>query len=298
MQENVSVIVFCVTVAVLIPAALYVFLKRKYHVGSQPFWAGVIAFIVFALILERLALSILYKTSFWAGLSQSTLLSVAVTGLIAGIFEESGCLISMKISSALEEKEEREEEEEIKNISDHVKKHIMEAEHERNHAILHGLGHGGAVVFVFVMTMILNLIYAFNSGTNMFAVTTDPIDSMANASLLEAMTSMQGFHAVDFIYTLVEEIAALGIHISLAVMVWISMKGSWYRLFFPLSILLHAGSDILVEVLLESGLSEFMCVVFFVIMAMVIVQFTLILWHKIKMNKVLEAVQKIAKPSK
>lgn len=290
MQEYLPVIIFCSVIAILVPLFFYVFLKRRYSVNSAPFWAGVITFIVFALFLERLALDLLHSTELWARLMVSPVKAVALSGLIAGIFEESGCLISMKISSFLEHKEDKEEEQTPRNVSDEVKRHITEAEHERNHALMHGLGHGGAVVFVFVLTMVLNLVYAFNGGSSV-SLSVDRIDSMASAAIMDAMTSMQGFHPMDFIYSLVEEIASLGIHISLAVMVWISMKGSWYMLFFPLSILLHALSDILVEVLVESGLSEFMCVVFFVMVSLTIVQFTIIVWHKIKMGTVLTAVQ-------
>ncbi len=289
MQEYLPVIIFCSVIAILVPLFFYVFLKRRYSVNSAPFWAGVITFIVFALFLERLALDLLRSTELWARLMVSPVKAVALSGLIAGIFEEGGCLISMKISSLLENKKDKEEEEVI-NVSDEVKRNIMEVESERNHALMHGLGHGGAVIFVFVLTMVLNLVYAFNGGSSV-SLSVDRIDSMASAAIIEAMTSMQDFHPMDFIYSLVEEIASLGIHISLAVMVWISMKGSWYMLFFPLSILLHALSDILVEVLIGSGLSEFMCVVFFVMVSLTIVQFTIIVWHKIKMGTVLTAVQ-------
>lgn len=290
MTENVSIIVVCALIAVLAPIAFYAFLKKRYHINSQPFWAGVIAFVVFALVLERLALAALHGTDFWVQLLASPLKAVALTGLVAGVFEETGCLISMKISDLLQKREEREEEERLHNISAKVKSEVMAVEHERNHAVLHGLGHGTAVVVIFVVTMILNLIYSFR-GASFFTATSDPIDSIASETIIKAMTSMQGFNAMDFIYSLIEELAALGIHISLAVMVWISMKGSWFRLFFPLSIFLHAFSDVLVEVLLESGISPFMCVVFFVTVSLTIVQFTLIVWGRIKMGTVLKAVK-------
>ncbi len=293
MKESVSIIVACALIAVLVPIAFYVFLKKRYRITSQPFWAGVIAFVVFALVLERLALAVLHGTDLWARLLATPLKAVALAGLIAGVFEETGCLISMKISDLLQKREEREEEERLNSVSAKVKSEIMVVEHERNHALLHGLGHGTAVVVIFVVTMILNLVYAFR-GASFFTATADPIDSIASETIIKAMTSMQGFHAVDFIYSLIEELAALGIHISLAVMVWISMKGSWFRLFFPLSIFLHAFTDVLVEVLVESGLSPFMCVVFFVTVSLTIVQFTLIVWGRIKIGTVLKAVQKVS----
>lgn len=293
MTENILIIVACALIAVLVPMAFYAFLKKRYRITSQPFWAGVIAFVVFALILERLALAVLYGTDFWARLLATPLKAVALAGLVAGVFEETGCLISMKISALLQDREEREEEEKLNSVSAKVKSQVMVVEHERNHALLHGLGHGTAVVVIFVVTMILNLIYSFR-GSSVFMATADPIDSFASEAFVRAVTSMQGFRAVDFIYSLIEELAALGIHISLAVMVWISMKGSWFRLFFPLSIFLHAFSDVLVEVLVESGISPFMCVVFFVTVSLTIVQFTIIVWNRIKMGTVLKAVQNVS----
>lgn len=294
MPDKVSTIIVCVVVATLVPIAAYVFLKKRYHVTSQPFWLGVVTFVVFALLLERLALNLLYKTDMWVKLLETPLLATGITGLIAGIFEESGCLISMKVSAHIEKKNKEEELEENASIPDNVRKTVEVAEHERNHALLHGLGHGGAVVFVFVISMVVNLIYTLNEGSVVFTASQDPIDNFATAAFVEAAASMQGFHPVDFIYTLIEEIAALGIHISLAIMVWLSMRGSRYTLFFPLSILLHAFSDILVEVLQESGLSEAMCVVFFVAVSLVIVEFTYIVWSRIKFKTVLDTVKKVS----
>lgn len=292
-SDNSFAIAVCSVCALAVPLILFFVLKKRSRVSSsEPFWAGVITFIVFALVLEKLVLLILGKTPFWN--SMPFMARVILTGLLAGFFEESGCLISMKVSEYIEEKRRmkagHEQSGEGKNdIMGAIRTNLDEVREGRDHALMHGLGHGGAVVIVFGLIMLFNLVYAVlrpdapGSGVSFSAPAANLIHS--------ALTSYRGVSVLNIVMSLFEEICALAIHISLAVLVWFSLQGGKNRIYFFLSILLHALSDVLIEIFLESGLSHTMCLLAYLGLTLAIVGFTWGVWNSLEKKEIMKILE-------
>jgi uncharacterized membrane protein YhfC len=97
MQVSVFSIVFMAISAIIsigLPIFLFVFLHKKYNAKFLPMIIGAVAFIIFALILEQIVHSIVYKNF---SLREKPLLFILYAPFMAGIFEETARFISFKI---------------------------------------------------------------------------------------------------------------------------------------------------------------------------------------------------------
>lgn len=108
---------FAFILSAVVPAAAFFFLKKKFP-GTKKIGVliGALAFIVFALVLERLCHAAVFGV---AGeiLKANIWLYALYGGLAAGIFEETGRFLAMK--------------------------YAMHGSLDKNTAIMYGIGHGG-----------------------------------------------------------------------------------------------------------------------------------------------------------
>jgi len=203
-------------IAIGTPIFLLVFFKKRYKISLIVLLIGMATFFLFASVLEGLLHSYLlvWNTSTKQFL-ENPWLFMLYGGLMAGIFEETGRFIMMKLA---------------------LKKY-----REWKDGLAFGLGHGGieAILLVGVNSIVM-LVFAFmiNNGT---------FDSLLiNEQTREAMAPIKAqlTSGSSFIIFLggIERLSALAIHLGLSILVLYSIR-SRKIMFLFLAILIHAFFD-------------------------------------------------------
>ncbi len=233
-------------IGIAIPAALYVFFRKKKKANHLPFWVGCITFVLFAFVLERLAYSFLMKTPVWTVITGNIWLYGLVGGFFAGLFEESGRYLAFKTVLR--------------------KKRGNDA-----NGLMYGAGHGGIeAVILLTGSMVVNVIFSlqYNAG----------IPSMlGTASAGQQLISTPSWM---FLVGSVERLSAVLIHVSLSVLVWFAAKNNKRFWLFPLAILLHLIVDAVAGIL--SGFAVNVWIIegaVYVITALLIV-IAIVVWKK------------------
>ena len=205
---------------VAVPVALTAYLIRKHSAQFSTILIGAGTFIVFALVLERIMHQMVLNGPLGATIRSNVPLYAVYGGLAAGIFEETGRLISMKF--------------------------LMKKEPSTPlPAVAYGTGHGGAeMIIVFGLTMISNLVIAIliNSGQSEMILSSVPAET---ATQVQAQfDTLQTVTTSTWLFGLWERISALILQIGLSILVWAAVRkgGKWFWL-FPAAILLHALVD-------------------------------------------------------
>ncbi|MBA4347455.1 MAG: YhfC family intramembrane metalloprotease, partial [Clostridiales bacterium] len=207
-------------IGLAIPVALYIILRKK-GANHLPFWTGCVTFVLFALVLEQLAYSVLMKTSFWLTVSNNIWLLGIFGGFMAGLFEETGRFLAFKT--------------------------VLRKKRANNYnGLMYGAGHGGIeAVILLSVTMIINVIFSLQ----MNAGQPSPFGG------LDAAQQLMGMPFWMFLVGAVERIGAVAIHMSLSVLVWFAAKNGKKFWFFPLAILLHLLVDAVAVILSRLGVN-------------------------------------------
>lgn len=231
----ISLLALCFSglIAIIVPLILmHIFHKR----GSKYkfFFAGIITFFVFALILEQLMHFVVFNIF---DLFQDKVLSYYIyAGLAAGVFEETGRLIIIKIMS---------------------RKHMTKID-----SLMLGAGHGGCEsILILGITYVLNIVLIF---LVQFGVIKD-------SSIIESISNLWNTPSILFLIAGFERIMAIALHIALSVIVYKAVSEHKY-IFFVVAILIHALVD-MVTVMLSDMFSVFVAegVCFLMIAATVII---------------------------
>jgi uncharacterized membrane protein YhfC len=209
-----------------VPIGLLIYFHKKYGAKIVPALVGAAAFIVFAMVLERLMHMAVLKPSADGkiALASQPLLFMLYGGFAAGIFEETGRFVSFHL---------------LKKKYGGVKT-----------ALSYGVGHGGIeAILIGGVSMIMNLVYSamINSGA------TESLVSGPNGALLA--TQLQALSMTPssmFLIGGLERMFTLAIHISLSVIVFYSVYRPRKVWLFPLAIVLHAIIDF-APALMQSG---------------------------------------------
>jgi len=204
-----------------LPVAMYIFFRKKKKADRMPFWIGCITFVLFALVLERLAYLPMTKMPFWKLLTSNVWLYGLVGGFMAGLFEETGRLIAFK--TVLRKKQGNDA-----------------------NALMYGAGHGGIEAAILLgATMVGNLIIGlqFNAGI------------VTPGTSLDAAYGLMNTPAWMFFVGAIERFSAVAIHVSLSVLVWFAAKDGKRFWLYPLAILLHLAVDMAAVVLSGLGVN-------------------------------------------
>ncbi len=216
-----------------IPLFLGMYLVRKWGLPLRTFLIGCATFIVFALILESIMHRLVLGSEVGKTIQDSTLYLALYGGLAAGIFEETGRLVSMKAF-------------------------LRKQYDDDGNAIMYGAGHGGVeVLFVLGFSMLGNLMIAVLSNTGNLDLLTAKMDSAQAESFSKAIVALQDIKPTTFLAAPLERVSALILHISLSVLVWIAVTRRKILL-FPLAVLLHAGMDMGAVALNKGGMNVFL----------------------------------------
>lgn len=198
----------------MIPAVLYLVMKKRFGGNRIAFFTGCGIMLVFAFILESIVHSIVLGGSMGSTISNHIWLYGLYGASMAAIFEETGRLVAFKF--------------------------ILKKYRENDGtALLYGVGHGGFEAFyILFFSGVNNLTFAtlINSG-NTAALTT----GLSGAALAQVEATIQQMLEISwgiFLLSPIERIAAIILHISLSVLVWFAVKEKKY-VFYGMALLLH-----------------------------------------------------------
>lgn len=224
---NIIGIVFSLVIAVGLPIALCIIVWRKTRARISSFFIGAATFVLFAMILEQI-LHTVVLTAAGTALTGNIWLYALYGGLAAGVFEETGRYLAMKLCMR-------------KNLN-------------KQNAIMYGVGHGGIEAMLLVgMACISNLVIAvmINSGQVPALLEMSGVDGSTYVLAVSQMTAVSTTPAWQFYMAGLERIAAIIFHISASYLVYLAVKEK--KLFYYLlAILLHLLLDAMVLILAKA----------------------------------------------
>jgi len=204
-------------VGIAIPLILFLILRKKYKADILPFFIGFAVFIIFALAIEG-PINRLILTSDFGKVLQSNIWYYGIFGgLMAGIFEETGRYTAFKTILKRNQRNDR-------------------------NALMYGAGHGGfEAYYILFFSMVSYIVMAIKLNAGMQDALTSGVTDPATLQTLNATFAvLASTPPATFLMSIVERIAAVGIQMSLSVLVWFAAKdGGKTFLFYPLAIVLH-----------------------------------------------------------
>ena len=217
--------IVCMAIATLagivIPVALFLVLRKKYHGDILPFFTGCAVFLVFALLIEGTINRFILTSSTGMAIQSNIWLYGIFGGLMAGIFEETGRFTAFKV--------------------------ILKKRRGNNrNALMYGAGHGGfEAIYLLVAGIVPYIVMSVKLNAGMYGTLTAGITDPAILQSLNAtFAALATTPSVVFLIGIIERIGAVALQISLSVLVWFAVKAGGRFWFFPLAILLHAVVDI------------------------------------------------------
>ena len=213
-----SIIGMCLTLLISfgLPIGLMLYAMNKLKAKMINFWIGAATFVVFALVLEQILHTVMIN-QFGEALTGNVLIKAIYGGLAAGIFEEVGRFVSMKL--------------------------FMKRTLNKENAFMYGVGHGGIEAMIIVgLTTISNLISAYMINTGLMAKTMELFDSDTQKQTIDQLSLLWTTSPVDFYMAGVERVVAITLHLCLSYIVYRAIKDGKIQLLF-LSIGLHAFAD-------------------------------------------------------
>jgi len=204
-----------VVLSIGVPVALFFVVRKRYGKGILPVLVGGAGFILFATVLEQILHMIVLRPGADGSIAlrERPFLYMLYGALSAGVFEETARFVSFHI----------------------LKKRCSGI----GTALKHGIGHGGTEAVLlggFSMISGIALAAMLNSqGAEEL--------SMLGPAVLAQAQSIAASPPAMFLVSGAERVFALGIQISLSVLVYYSVYKSRKLWLFPLAILLHALMD-------------------------------------------------------
>ena len=217
-------------IGIVAPFLLAWWAVKEFKSGLKSILTGAGVFVVFALILESIVHQIVLKGPHGPAIIGNTYYYALYGGLMAGLFEETGRFLSMKLI---------------------LKKESPAA----STGITYGVGHGGIeMLLLFGATMISNIAISaiINAGNLEGLLATVP-----EANRAQVQTQLEGLQTLTtttLLYGLWERVSAIILQVGLSIIVWTAVRkgGKWLWL-FPAAILLHALVDALAVIISKNA---------------------------------------------
>lgn len=227
---TIAVLAINALLGLALPLGLLLFLRKKTGCAFAPFFAGCLTFFLFVVVLESFVHSLVLTGPFGQRIRETPWLYALYGGLAAGLFEETGRLLAMKL----------------------LKKKYPQP----GLSLMYGAGHGGMeVLLVMGLTMAQNLVYAImiNAGQTQAILASSP-EAQAQV-LASGLQSLAETPVWMFLLSPLERIIALVLHMSLSVLVWraVTQKGKFWLYFAAIGI--HALVDASAVLLQQYGVS-------------------------------------------
>ena len=221
MVSTLSLICMAVSAVLSIGLPITLFILWRKRTGAKPMAAvaGAITFLVFVYGLENgmhqaciygdNAVSRFILGTDWA--------YVLYAGLAAGLFEETGRFLTMKV--------------------------FLKLMNKKHNGVMYGIGHGGIEsILVAGLTMIVSLVLAFrlNAGGADALLALAPGEEAAMTATITAITDTP---SAMFLVSALERCIAIALHIALSVFVFLAAKRKGKLYLYPVAVLLHTAVD-------------------------------------------------------
>lgn len=222
-QLTQAIITLSVTSLVLLALPIICVLIWKKHSKASwpPLFLGAAGFLLFALVLEQGVhmVCIVSDNPVSRAINGSTPLYMLYGALMAGIFEECGRFVFLRFA---------------------MKKHRT-----RENFVMYGIGHGGievwAVVVVATVSMLVVDAMVLTMGIQAVESLMDPAGT---GDLAPALASASSFGPAEGVLYVIERVVAMSAHISFTIVVGYGVVMGRSRLYLPLAVLAHAGTDV------------------------------------------------------
>ncbi|MDE7222630.1 MAG: YhfC family intramembrane metalloprotease [Acetatifactor sp.] len=192
-------ILISLIISVGLPIALCIIVWRKTKARISCFFIGAATFVVFAMILEQI-MHLIVLTVTGTALTGNIWLYALYGGLAAGVFEETGRYLAMKLC---------------------MKKNL-----NKQNAIMYGVGHGGIEAMLLVgMACVNNLVIAvmINSGQAPMLLSISGVDDSIYQQALAQLMAVSTTPSWQFCMAGVERISAIIFHISASYLVYLAV---------------------------------------------------------------------------
>lgn len=197
--------VFSLVAAFGLPIGLYLYLKHKKYARTSSFVMGMVVFVLFALVLESLAHSLVFRLTGTA-ITGNLFLYAVYAGLMAAAFEETGRYLAMRF--------------------------VLRHRFDGKNALMYGAGHGGVEAMILLgLTSINNLANAVLINSGSLPDVLAGLDEATTQSVLDSVSQLWTAPSYIFFAAGFERIVAICLHIALSVLVWRAVrdrKASWY----------------------------------------------------------------------
>jgi uncharacterized membrane protein YhfC len=218
MQVSFLSIIFMALSAIIsigLPIFLFTFFHKKYKAPVLPMIVGITAFIIFVLVLERsIHLIVLGKFA----LKQKPFIYMLYGTLMAGLFEETARFLSFNI---------------LKRKYNGI-----------NTGLSYGIGHGGIEAIILSgIAMINAIVFSIIINTGSLEIITGKLQGEALDQINTQITTLISTAPYLFFIGGIERIFAIGIQMSLSIIIFYSVfcKGKWWL--YPIAIIIHAIID-------------------------------------------------------
>ena len=237
-----------------VPLALFLWLLLKKKAAVFPFFVGCGVMFLFAFLLEGLAHRVILGSAIGDIIQNQLWLYALYGGLMAGLFEETGRLIAFKTL--------------LRRYSD-----------KRISSLMYGAGHGGFEAIALAgVAMVSNLILAINVNSGNYEVLISDLPTEAAEQIRTAVQTLSETQPYLFLYSGIERISAITLHLSFSVMVWAAANRSGKMSFYFLAIGLHALVDCVTVLLSGSGVSATVLEIIIAALAIMIAVLTRRIW--------------------
>ena len=217
-------------IGIAVPILLAWWITRKRRASWRSVLTGAGVFILFALILESLVHQVVLKGPHGPAILGNTLYYAIYGGLMAGLFEETGRFVCMKLVLRRDPSAPRT-------------------------AVAYGIGHGGVeMLVIFGVTMVSNLTISVLMNAGMIDTILATVPEANRAQVAGQFAQLETLGISILLTGLWERFSAIVLQIGLSVIVWTAVRrgGRWLWL-FPAAILLHALVDAVAVLLMKSA---------------------------------------------
>ena len=219
---SIAAMAVAAVLAIAVPVVAAVFLIKKTKGNAINIIVGAGTFVVFALILETILHQIVFRI-FGEQLNANIWLYAFYGGLAAGLFEETGRFISMKL--------------------------FMKKSLTKENAVVFGIGHGGAeALLVGGLTYISNIFMSVMINMNAFDILLKGTDDSMKTQVYEQISALWTTPANQFLLAGVERVFAFALQICLSYIVYRAVRYKKPAFYF-LALALHFAVDACVVIL-------------------------------------------------
>ena len=207
------------TLAVLMPIAVLIIWKIKTKAKLVPFWIGCLIFPVFALVIESVCVAgIAFADKKMLNLLSNNLLLYTFSAAMAGIFEETGRFVAFKF--------------------------LLRKYKDRRDSVTYGIGHGGIESIILVGgSAALTLFIALVTNSGLLEQFTTAYSEGLKEAFTDSVETMASNSFSTYMLAFFERISAVMIHISLSVLVFVSVRQKGKLWLYPLAVFIHFAVD-------------------------------------------------------